>query len=226
MKTFLECGLIAGPLFTVAWIVEGATRANYDPLRHAISSLSVGDSGWIQIVTFIVTGLLIVAFAFGLRRALGHEGAAWGPVLIAFVGIGLIGSGIFVTDPLNGYPAGTPRIPMERTAHGIFHDLFGIPVFLGLPITCVLFGRLFARSGDRAWAVYSTLSGIAMFGVFLVARLGMREVPGFTGITGLFGLFQRITVTIGFTWLTLLAGHVLTIRSRNVSGRGQSASPP
>jgi hypothetical protein len=215
MDALLKCGAIAGPLFTVAWILEGATRANYDPLQHAISSLSVGDRGWIQIITLIVTGLLIVAFAFGLRRALGHGGAVWGPVLVALVGIGLIGSGIFVTDPLNGYPPGTPRIPAERTAHGILHDLFGVPVFLGLPVTCVLFGRLFARSGDRAWAAYSTLSGIAMFGVFLVGRLGMREVPGFTGITGLFGLFQRIAVTIGFAWLTLLAVRVLTIRKQN-----------
>jgi len=225
MKTFIGCGVIAGPLFTVAWIVEGATRANYHPLQHTISSLSVGDCGWIHIVTFIVTGLLIIAFALGLRRARRHEGAAWGPVLIALVGIGLIGSGIFVTDPLNGYPPGTPRIPTERTAHGILHDTFGIPVFLGLPVTCVLFGRRFARSGNRAWALYSTVSGIAMFGVFLVARLGIREVPGFTGTAGLFGLFQRITVTIGFAWLTLLAGHVLTIENENVSVGGQPTPP-
>jgi hypothetical protein len=145
--------------------------------------------------------------------------------LIALVGIGLIGAGIFVTDPLNGYPPGTPRIPTERTADGILHDLFGVPVFLGLPLTCVLFGRRFARSGNRAWALYSTVSGIAMFAVFLVARLGMREVPGFTRIAGLFGLFQRVTVTIGFAWLTLLAAHVLTTKNQNVSDSGHPAPP-
>jgi hypothetical protein len=53
-----------------------------------------------------------------------------------------------------------------------------------------------------------------MFGVFLVARLGMRDVPGFTALAGRFGLLQRITVTIGFAWLTLLALHVLAIESR------------
>ena len=36
-KALLACGAVAGPLFTVAWIVTGATRANYDPLRHPIS---------------------------------------------------------------------------------------------------------------------------------------------------------------------------------------------
>ena len=128
----------------------------------------------------------------------------WGPLPIGLVGVGLIGSGIFVTDPLNGYPPGTPLIPTERTAQGILHDLFGIPVFLGLPITCFVFARLFARWGERSWAVYSRLSGIGMFTVFFVARLGFRLLPTYPDLAANFGLLQRITVTIGFTWLTLL----------------------
>jgi len=45
-KTLLACGAIAGPLVVVAFVVEGATRAHYDPLRHPVSSLALGDSGW------------------------------------------------------------------------------------------------------------------------------------------------------------------------------------
>ena len=210
-KELLLCGAIAGPFFTVAWIVEGATRANYDPLRHPISSLSIGDFGWMQTAIFIITGLLILAFSIGLRRALRPSGSVWGPLLVGLVGIGLVGAGIFVTDPLNGYPPGTPLIPTERTTHGILHDLFGIPFFLGLPITCFVFARLFARWGERRWAAYSALSGLAMFVVFVLARLSLR--PGFEGLAGLFGLFQRITVTIGFAWLTLLAVYMLRASS-------------
>jgi hypothetical protein len=44
-KMLLLCGMIAGPLFTLAWIVEGATRANYHPLRHPVSSLALVISG-------------------------------------------------------------------------------------------------------------------------------------------------------------------------------------
>ena len=120
-KALCLCGLVAGPLFTVAWIVEGATRVNYDPLRYPISSLSLGNVGWMQIATFIITGLLALAFAIGLRRALRPSGSVWGPALVGLAGIGLIGAGIFVTDPLNGYPPGTPLIPTGRTAHGILH---------------------------------------------------------------------------------------------------------
>jgi hypothetical protein len=46
-----------------------------------------------------------------------------------------------------------------------------------------------------------------MFTVFFFARLSLR--PGFEEMAGLFGLFQRITVTIGWAWLTLLAVYML-----------------
>jgi Protein of unknown function (DUF998) len=211
-KALLVCGEIAGLLFTIAWLAQGAIRANYDPLRHPISSLSIGERGWIQVVVFIITGVLIVAFSIGLRRDLRPARSMWGPTLLGLVGIGLIGAGIFVTDPLNGYPPGAPLIPTERTTHGLLHDFFGVPFFLGLPITCLVFARLFARLGARGWAVYSACSGIAMFIVFLFARLGMRQVLGFAEIARRFGLLQRITVTIGFVWLTLLAAHTLKTR--------------
>lgn len=206
-KALLTCGLIAGPLFTLAWLVQGATRAGYDPLRHAISSLSVGEFGWVQIVTFLLTGSLTVAFAVGLHRALRPLGVSWQPWLVALVGIGLIGAGVFVTDPLNGYPPGTPLFPIERTPQSVLHDLFGVPFFLGLPVTCFVFARFFAKQGQRGWVAYSVFSGVAMLAVFFVARLGFR--PGFGTLAGLFGLLQRITVTVGWVWLGALAGYGL-----------------
>jgi uncharacterized protein DUF998 len=148
LKMLLLSGAIAGPLFTVAWIVEGATRANYDPLRHPISSLSIGDLGWTQTATFMVTGLLTLAFALGLRRRLSsHGGSVWGPRLIAVIAIGLLGAGIFVTDPMNGFPLGTPNLPLHYSVRGRLHRLFSAFVFLGLPIACFVFKRFFTRRG-------------------------------------------------------------------------------
>lgn len=215
-KMLLICGTIAGPLFTISWFVQGFMRADYDPMQHAISSLSVGEFGWMQVTTFIITGLLIFAFAIELRRILRRpSGSVWGPLLVGLLGIGLIGSGIFVTDPLNGYPQGTPLIPTERTTHGILHDLFGVPFFLGLPITCFVFARFFDRQNERNWARYSRLSGIGMFAVFFVARLGFRLLPTYPDLAANFGLLQRITVTIGFAWLTLLAFYMMKNSSEN-----------
>jgi hypothetical protein len=44
-KAFFACGAIAGPLFVIALLVEGITRAHYDPLRHPVSSLSATPVG-------------------------------------------------------------------------------------------------------------------------------------------------------------------------------------
>ena len=215
-KVFLFCGAIAGPFFTILWFAQGLTRADYEPMRYPISSLSIGEFGWIQVANFIVTGLLILAFSVELWRysaMLRPSDSVWGPILVGLVGIGLIGAGIFVTDPLNGYPPGTPVLPTERTAHGILHDLFGIPFFLGLPIACFVFAQFFTRQGERNWAWYSRLSGIGMLAVFIVARLGFRLLPTYPELAANFGLLQRITVTIGFTWLTLLAVYMLNVQA-------------
>src|SRR4051794_6741199 len=113
-KWLLTCGAIAGPLFTIGYLVEGATRPNYNPLRYPVSSLALGDSGWTQSTSFIVTGLLTLAFAIGVRRALQPRGGSrWGPLLIGVYAIGLLGAGLFLTDPLSGYPPGTPAQPLE-----------------------------------------------------------------------------------------------------------------
>jgi hypothetical protein len=207
-KALLLCGAIAGPLFTVAWIVEGATRANYHPLRHPVSSLAFGDFGWMQIANFIVAGLVTLAFAIGLRRALQPLGGSrWGPLLIGAYAIGLLGAGIFVTDPVSGYPPGTPDMLLEYSSMpAALHDLFSIPTFVGLPIACFVFARRFAGWGQRGWALYSAVTGLAFAVMFVLASAGFAQAEG---LVDLAGLFQRITISIGWSWLTLLAMQLL-----------------
>ena len=206
-KTLLACGVLAGPLFTVIWLVAGATRANYDPLRHPISSLAIGELGWTQAANFIVTGLLTLAFAFGLGRRLQSPGGpTWGPRLIGVMAIGLLGAGFFVTDPLNGYPPGTPNFSLEVTLPGRLHRLFSAFVFLGLPIGCFVFARFFTRQSQRKWVIYSVITGIAFVVMFVITSAGFAQVQSLVNYAG---LFQRITLTIGWAWLTLLAIYTI-----------------
>lgn len=65
----LACGAIAGPLFATVFLILGAARAGYDPLRHTVSSLAIGDLGWVQQVNFVIAGLLqritiVIGFAW------------------------------------------------------------------------------------------------------------------------------------------------------------------
>lgn len=181
-----RCGVIAGPLFVLTFLINGALVTDYSPLRHPVSSLQL--AGWVQSANFIVTGALVVAFAVGAR--LGF----WGSLLIGAVGIGLIGSGIFTTDPVSGYPPGSPALS-EYTWHGQLHDLFAIPTFVGWPIACFVLARRFRPR-------YSIASGVAFVVMFVLTNAAFAQTPGLVEFGG---LFQRLTVIIGFTWLTLLA---------------------
>jgi len=206
-KTLLACGVIGGPLFVATFLVEGATRAGYDPLRHPVSSLALGYSGWTQDANFIVTGLLTLAFAAGLRRALRPpEGSTWGPLLVGVWAVGLLGAGIFVTDPVSGYPPGTPDRAVQYSWHGALHDLFSLLAFVALAAACFVFGRWFTGRGERGWAIYSAVSGVVFAVAFVLSSAGFGQAEGHVDLAG---LFQRVAVTVGFGWLTLLAVHFL-----------------
>ena len=68
MKKLLTCGMLAGPLYVGLWVLQIFIRKGYDPSRHDLSLLSNGDLGWIQITNFLVSGLLVILGAAGLRH--------------------------------------------------------------------------------------------------------------------------------------------------------------
>ena len=108
-KTLLTCGVVSGPLFYIVAVAQMFIRSGFDIRHHAISLLSLGDFGWIQITNFIVTGLLAVMCAVGMRRLLHPgRGGTWGPLLIGIYGVGMIVGGIFHPDPGLGFPPGAP----------------------------------------------------------------------------------------------------------------------
>lgn len=206
-KALLACGVIGPPLFILVFLIEGATRKDYNALRYPVSSLSIGTSGWTQAANFVVTGLLILALALGLRRALrAGAGSVWGPLLIALTGIGLIGAGFFTTDPLFGYPPSGPLVLTQFTTHGHLHDFFSSFVFLGLPIACFVLTRGFAVREKPGWVIYSALSGIGILVMFVLAAVGFNQTPGFVNLGG---VYQRLSISIGWIWMALLALHFL-----------------
>ena len=67
-KVLLLCGILTGPLFLVVAIIQAITRSGYNVRLNAVSQLSLGDRGWIQITSFLLAGLLGVRCATGVRR--------------------------------------------------------------------------------------------------------------------------------------------------------------
>jgi len=214
-RALLICGSIAGPLFVIAFLVQGASRPDYDPLKHSISTLALGSFGWIQSLNFIVASLLTLAFAVGVRHVLWPEmRSIWGPVLIGLWAIGLIGAGIFVTDPTAGYPPGTPARIENPSVPGILHNLSAGLGFPALVAACLVFARWFAVRRERGWAFSSAVSGVVLLISVVLARYAFpRALPHTEALGSLSGLLQRIAVVCGWGWLTALAIYLLMKRS-------------
>ena len=131
-------------------------------------------------------------------------------MLVGVWAVGLLGAGIFVTDPVSGYPPGATDRAIQYSWHGALHDLFSLPAFVGLAAACFVFGRWFAGRGERGWAIYSSISGLIFLIAFVLSSAGFGQAAG---LVDLAGLFQRLAVVVGFGWITLLAVHLLRVLS-------------
>jgi hypothetical membrane protein len=199
MRALSACGAVAGPLFVIAFLVEGATRPGYDPLRHPISVLALGPHGWIQTASFIVSGLLTLAFVAGLLR-LPRVRQKVGAVLVGLWGVGLLGAGAFAADPVSGYPPGTPAFPEELSATGALHSLSAVLAFAGLVAACFTL----ATGAGRRWAAYSVLTAVAVLATFVVAGAGFTQTEGLVEVAG---LWQRVSVILAWAWIAVLAAR-------------------
>jgi len=198
-QMLLACGAVAGPLFIVVGVTQALTRAEFDPVKHPLSLLSVGDLGWIQITNFVVTGVLFLASAVGMLRVLRPGRASkWGPRLIGAFGVALIVVGVFVADPGLGFPPGTPEgIPAEFSWHGIVHSVAPSVGFLALTLACFVFARRSIGLHERGWAVLSIFTGVAIQVLGAIPNLNMNFLPLWAAMV------------LGFGWASAQAARLM-----------------
>lgn len=196
----LWAGVVAGPLYVGVSLAQALTRPGFDLTRHSWSVLANGDLGWIQVTNLIVTGVLVIVFAVGLRRALVEGPASrWAPRLIVGYGLGLIVAGVFRADPVAGFPVGTPATTTV-SGHGMVHLMAGAVGFLCLTAACLVLARRLADT-SRAWAIWTGGAGIAFLGAFV----GIAAGAGSRATVSVFVL----AVLIIWTWFTTFALHLL-----------------
>lgn len=189
-------GIIGPVLFVTVFTVEGWSRSDYHPRSMFVSELSLGPDGWVQIVNFVISGALLVVFGRALAPSLRSRPAGGaGPLLLQIIGLSLMASGPFVTDPSALFD--------QHSIHGVIHGVFGAVVFSLAPVTCFVFYRRFRR--DPAWRGFAAWT--LAVGVVLVLGLGLLKVAQQPG-SALFawkGLVQRV-VLVGFMgWVFTVA---------------------
>lgn len=204
LTLLLAAGAIGPALFWLVVIVDGFTKPGYEAHEDFVSELALGDRGWVQSANFVVVGLLMLAFAVGLRQLFpSGRASVSGPLLVGTFGLGLVTSGIFRTDPAN-YPAGADTTIV--TVHGMVHSMAFIIIVVSVITGCLVFAQRFRR--EPAWQGYGSYSGVT--GVLVPALLVLNivwEQPGhpFTG------LMQRALIVVFFAWFEVIALRALRL---------------
>jgi uncharacterized membrane protein len=201
-KTLLTCGIFVAPVFYIVAVFQIFTRFGFDIRRHPISYLSLGDLGWIQITNFLVTGLLAILGAVGIRRFLRHSrGGTWGPLLIGLYGVGMIIGGMFTPDPGFGFPPGAPAgAPTTMSGHAGIHMLGFFIAFLSLIATCFVFMWRSPSRKERRWAIYCAASGLMAPALIILGTTSKDWVGVIIAFAGL----------VAFGWLSVLSARLLT----------------
>jgi hypothetical protein len=198
-RSLLGYGVLAGPFYVGLVLVQAAFRPGFDLVHDDASLLSNGSFGWVQIANFVITGLMVIACAVGLRRAFsGGRAAVWAPILVAGYGLGLVAAGIFVADPMNGFPAGAPAgRPDAISLHGMLHIAAAGIGFTCLVAACFVVARRYAAEG-RGWRMaFSILTGV----VFAAAFAALASGSGSTAV--IIGFWAALIVA--WTWLATLS---------------------
>jgi hypothetical protein len=200
-RSLLGYGILAGPLYLLVGLAQALTRPGFDLGRHPFSLLSNGNLGWIQIGNFVLTGLMTIAGAVGVRRVLRRgPGGTWGPRLVGVFGTGVLSAGVFRADPADGFPPGTPAGMGEVPWHGVLHmATFGVG-FLCLIAASFVVARGLAALGPGRSAAYSRISGL----VILAGVAASFATAGST--TALVALY--VAVVVGWAWLAVTAARL------------------
>ncbi len=172
-RNLLTGAVVATPLFVALWAVQAFTRNGFRPTFHPMSLLSLGEWGWVQVINFVVVGLLIIGGGVGLGRTLGvGRLTRWAGILVALMGVGLVIAGLFVTDAGAGFPAGAPAGAPVMSWHGGVHQVGFVLTQFAFATVAIILAVKFARERQRGWAAACI---IAVATAILVAALGEPE---------------------------------------------------
>lgn len=218
IPALLAAGVLGWLQFVAVFFFEGATRAGYNWVGDAVSLLSLTTAGIVDIASLVLLGVLQIGMAVAVQAAWAPTNSwSWGPLLLGLAGVGFICAGVFVTDPAQGYPPGTPNgVAVSATLHGTLHFAVGASlVFGGLTASSFVFARRYWVDRMPLRSLWSVIAGLAVIGG--LAGFAFATVHG-----GPAGLFERLSFIAGLAWAAMLAkdSYARILRS------AVAASPP
>jgi len=198
-RSLLRCGVVVGPFYLAVGLAQAFVRDGFDLARHPLSVLANGTGGWVQTANFVLSGLMVIAAATGLRKVLRPQSRTAGWILGCF-GVSMLVAAVFPADPVDGFPIGTPEgFPTTISTPGLIHFIAGALGFLALAVSCFVVAVAMLRRRDPWMAGLSFFSGVSV-----VAGFAMPAVlPASGPVAGIW-----FSVVVGWTWLALTSVHL------------------
>jgi hypothetical protein len=194
------CGLLASATFVVGLVLGDLLQSDaFSPANDDVSDLGAptAASPWLyNQVAANLNGLLIVAFALGLWRALGSGWLARLAVLaLVLVGVGRFVEGFLPLD-CQGVDVACENTSWQAEGHGIVSGITAAALFIAPPLLAFAFRRL------PEWR-----------DLWLPTLL---SVPFVIGVSVLFSILgngagTRAASVAWFLWLALVALRLLRI---------------
>ena len=200
-RSLLGYGVLAGPFYVVASVVHGLLSPGFDFGHDSWSLLSLGPHGWVHVLVFVLTGLMVAAAGVGFRR---HLGTVAGPALVAY-GALLVVAGLARPDVVGA----------GFSIHGLLHLAAGALGFVAFAVAALSTARRFRRQRAGAWAVWSVVAGVALLVGFVGVASGSSSAPVVLGFT--------VTVVASWAWLATVS--VRLYREAAEEGRIPAAGP-
>jgi hypothetical membrane protein len=182
-KVLAWCGVLAPIVFIVSLVIFSLFTPGYSNLTNAVSELGTLGApfafAW-NILGFLLVGLLIIAFAWGMYLDFRQStGGIVVPILVGISGIGFAGLGLF--------PAEAGFEPSTRTT---LHFTMVSINFLPFVLVAFIFAiRLKANEYWKTWTLFSAVMGVLAVASFFIPK----NIP--------VGLSQRVGMGAYFLWL-------------------------
>lgn len=187
----LGWGVVAGPFYLVFGLILALTRESFDLSQHALSLLTLGEDGWLQVMNFVLTGIMVLVAGWGMLRAIEGRGRGAG-VAVIVAGAAIASAGVLKPDPVAGFPPGAEA---ATSVSGLLHLISGAVEFVTFAAAALLLARFFASRGERARTALSRIAGTVVVVAFVA---GAALSTSTAGVAMLW-----LAVITAFAWLLI-----------------------
>lgn len=181
------CGIIAPIIFTVMVVIESFLRPGFSQIYSTVSMLGLGHLAILQILNFIIFGLLLISFTIGFSKYLKTRSGKAVIILLFTFSVAVILAGVAFLFQWNS-PYSTVILA---------HSIASIVGFYAIFIAQILTWQALKGSDQDIWRNYRTYSLISG----LVTVLVLFYIP----FSPYQGLFERVFIAVWLIWIEVTA---------------------